>query len=70
MALDVIGEMVASVREQNVVHEGDRSGGPFDIEQDGFDARRRSRAAHRAEDATYVGPKHTGWNPWSIPVSV
>ena len=67
----------ARVRKEHVVHEGDRRGRAFDVEQDDGDARRPERtsapllrSAAGPSAPTYAGPKQSGWNPRSTPLSV
>jgi hypothetical protein len=47
----------ARVRDKRPRHEGERGGRAFDVEQD-------------HPRATYAGPKQTGSNPLSTPLSV
>ncbi len=66
--ISVLGEEVmhASPRvgEQHLMNELDRGCGALDVEQDG------SNVAQRVPSGMYVGPQHTGWKPWSVPLFV
>src|SRR5262245_24846478 len=71
-----LAEALARVREQNVVDEGHGRRGPFDVEDHAAHGAHVVRRAHTVIDGVtlpagmYDGPKQSGWNFASTPLSV
>jgi len=67
-------EMLAYVRarvgEQHLRHERDGGRGAFDIEEDRAGSHRRRHWRVVPRTGRSAGPKQTGWNPASTPLSV
>ena len=73
MLFDMASEVGPRVGHQRVGDKRQRRRRALDVQQNGLHTRGRAPDAHargNGEGVRYDGPKHTGWNPWSMPVSV
>ena len=70
----VLAKVRARERKQDIVDERDRRRRTLDVQHDRLDAALAEPDAHRAAartaGGTYIGPKHSGWNPRSTPLLV